>query len=76
METIVPGPEGPECVPGLLAFAPASPGRRTGQKCAQRGWLLEDARGGGAGRQEGKAFKKIVICLKGRTYFLFLYGKG
>lgn len=31
---------------------------------------------GGGGRQEGKAFKKIVMCLKGRTYFLFLYAKA
>lgn len=30
----------------------------------------------GGGRQKGTAFKKIAMCLKGRTYFCFLHCKG
>lgn len=45
MEAIVPGPAGPACVPGLLAFAPASLGK-TDQKSARLPGLGEVGGGG------------------------------
>lgn len=50
METIVPGPAGPACVPGLLAFAPASLGR-TDQKRALLCGLGGCGGGGDPGRE-------------------------
>lgn len=65
METIVPGPAGPACVPGLLAFAPASLGR-IDQKGA---WLrgLRPVEGGGGKqrtRRQGErgSFFRTVVC--------------
>ena len=60
METIVPGPAGPACVPGLLAFAPASLGR-TDQKGA---WLrgLRPVGGGGVSIERGR--KREVLSLE------------
>ena len=65
METIVPGPAGPACVPGLLAFTPASLGRTD-----QKGARLRGLRpvGGGGGKQrtrrqgERGSFFRIVVC--------------
>lgn len=58
METIVPGPEGLECVPDLLAFALASLSREEDRpKCPRRSRLPEAASGGRwAARREGLFF--------------------
>lgn len=64
METIVPGPAGPACVPGLLAFAPASLGR-TDQKGAWLRGLRPVGGGGGKHRtrqEERGSFFRIVVC--------------
>lgn len=52
METIVPGPAGPACVPGLLAFAPASLGK-TDQKRAPLRAFGGVGSGGEPGREQG-----------------------
>lgn len=53
METIVPGPAGPACVPGLLAFASASLGRADRTRARLRG--LGGVGGGGEpGRDLGE----------------------
>lgn len=52
METIVPGPAGPACVPGLLAFALASLGKTDPKRAPLRG-LGGGGGGGEPGREQG-----------------------